>query len=106
MSDSILDKLMLEENHDILWEVTDPKWLGRQHHRAGLYNRGCHGPLCSKARRDFNYKDRPEQRPAETRGAFLEEVAVWQTDQVQRLKVLSKVAGLQARIEQLMLTAS
>lgn len=42
---------------DFLWneikaELADEQFKSRAHHNASTYNKGCHGPLCTKAHRE------------------------------------------------------
>lgn len=36
----------------VLFELSDGRFIGRTHHRRKLYNQDCRGPLCRKAERD------------------------------------------------------
>jgi len=36
----------------VLFELTDQRFIGRRHHRRKLYNQDCRGPLCRKVERD------------------------------------------------------
>lgn len=61
-------RLELEKtvNLDIFVELTDEKFLSRQHYSRATYAHGCRGPLCKKAERDRGRK-RSERR-AEDKG--------------------------------------
>lgn len=37
-------------------ELSHPDWLGESHGHRRLYRRGCRGPLCKKAARDYGRK--------------------------------------------------
>lgn len=42
--------------NEIRAEVSDRKWLNHPHGRRTTYKKGCHGPLCRKAMRDYGRK--------------------------------------------------
>lgn len=51
------------ENADIYKELTDEKFLSRQHYSRATYALGCHGPLCRKKERDRG-RERTEAKAA------------------------------------------
>lgn len=46
---------------DIRDELTAEQWLGHQHGDRNLYKKGCHGPLCRKAMRDYGRRYQRER---------------------------------------------
>lgn len=67
MSDSIVELLTLEENRDILNELTDTRFTGRFHYNKSVYSDGCRGPLCRKKERDIARAARAALAEAEGR---------------------------------------
>lgn len=37
---------------DVLFELSDPAFLTRQHYSRATYAKGCHGPLCKRRERE------------------------------------------------------
>lgn len=54
-------ELSKPDNQDIVAELTDEKFLSRQHYSRATYAEGCHGPLCKKSERDRG-RERNEER--------------------------------------------
>lgn len=53
---------------ECLVELDDPKFQGLAHGRRATYKRGCTGPLCMKAMRDYGRRyQRARFKPAQTR---------------------------------------
>lgn len=52
LADEMLNKRTTLIIRQVMLELANDEFKGRTHHRRGLYNDGCHLPLCKKAERD------------------------------------------------------
>jgi hypothetical protein len=56
---------------EVLGELVDSKYTGLSHGQRSTYKRGCHGPLCRKAMRDYGRTYQREKfKPAKTRDTY------------------------------------
>jgi len=52
---------------EVIEEVMEEEYSGRQHHNTGTYNQGCRGPLCRKANREHPRRNTTAPTPLQLR---------------------------------------